>query len=318
MSSSMSGRSEERLQRRLESQKSTKGLSWRLPGFPSGQPVLRLSEVGIEVCGLQQYVLRMAFQRLSEFIAGVQAGGRLFFSAEEIAGREDSRAAEAALRRLAKKGAIRRLLPKSPAFVIVPPEHRTMGLPPVEWWLDDLMAHFGQDYYLGLLSTAAAYGSSHFAVMETQIVTTKWLRPIENGRHRLRFFQKAKIRESSVSIQQNAWAPLRVGAPATTALDLVTYPVCSPARTRLILSDLAPTLPAGELSKALAVHADVPAAQRLGLLLDRAGASKAAVTVAAWLRGKATALVDLEPSAGGGTIDAKWNVCVNVSLEANA
>ncbi|MET4476678.1 hypothetical protein ABIB66_001194 [Bradyrhizobium sp. F1.13.3] len=57
------------------------------------------------------------------------------------------------MRRLAKKGAIRRLLPKSPAFVIVPPEHRTTGLPPVEWWLDDLMAHFRR-----LLSRAAIGG----------------------------------------------------------------------------------------------------------------------------------------------------------------
>ncbi|WP_354254725.1 hypothetical protein [Bradyrhizobium sp. F1.13.3] len=43
-----------------------------------------------------------------------------------------------------------------------------------------------------MLSAAAAYGSSHFAVMETQVVTTKWLRPIENGRHRIRFFQKTR------------------------------------------------------------------------------------------------------------------------------
>jgi AbiEi antitoxin C-terminal domain len=263
-------------------------------------------------------MLRMADIRLGDFIAKVQADGRLFFSAEEIPSRGGSRAAEAALRRLAKKGAIRRLLPKSSAFVIVPPEHRTMGLPPVEWWLDDLMAHFGQDYYLGLLSAAAAYGSSHFAVMETQVVTTKWLRPIENGRHRIRFFQKTRVREASTSTRQNSWGALRVAAPATTALDLVAYPVCSPAQTRLILSDLAPIIPSIELSKALAVQADVPAAQRLGLLLDRAGASKAAGTVAGWLRGKATALVDLEPRAGDGAIDAKWNVRVNTGLEANA
>jgi hypothetical protein len=263
-------------------------------------------------------MLRMADIRLGDFIAKVQADGRLFFSAEEIPSRGGSRAAEAALRRLAKKGAIRRLLPKSSAFVIVPPEHGTMGLPPVEWWLDDLMAHFGQDYYLGLLSAAAAYGSSHFAVMETQVVTTKWLRPIENGRHRIRFFQKTRVREASTSTRQNSWGALRVGAPATTALDLVAYPVCSPAQTRLILSDLAPIIPSIELSKALAVQADVPAAQRLGLLLDRAGASKAAGTVAGWLRGKATALVDLEPRAGDGAIDAKWNVRVNTGLEANA
>ncbi|SIO41261.1 hypothetical protein SAMN05443247_05021 [Bradyrhizobium erythrophlei] len=167
----------------------------------------------------------MAVDSLRGFIDGVQAGGRLFFSADEIPHVEGSRAVEAALRRLVKKGAIRRLLPKSPAFVIVPPEHRTMGLPPVEWWLDDLMAHLGQDYYVGLLSAAAASGSSHFAPMETQVVTTKWLRPIENGRHRIRFFQKAAIPQEFVSTRQDAWGPLRIGSPALTALDLVVYPI---------------------------------------------------------------------------------------------
>jgi hypothetical protein len=181
-------------------------------------------------CESQRYLLQMAVTNLRAFVDGVQAGGRLFFSAKEIQSAEGSRAVEAALRRLAKNGSIRRLLPKSPAFVIVPPEHRTMGLPPVEWWLDDLMAYLGQDYYLGLLSAAASAGSSHFPPMETQVVTTKWLRPIETGRLRIRFFQKLAIPQHSVSVSQGMWGPLRISSPALTAFDLVLYPVCSPAQ----------------------------------------------------------------------------------------
>jgi hypothetical protein len=263
-------------------------------------------------------MLQMAVTSLRTFVDSVQTGGRLFFSAKEIPSPEGSRAVEAALRRLSKKGLIRRLLPKSPAFVIVPPEHRTMGLPPVEWWLDDLMAYLGQDYYLGLLSAAAAAGSSHFPPMETQVVTTKWLRPIETGRHRIRFFQKAAIPSHFVSVSQGTWGPLRVGSPALTALDLVLYPVCSPAQTRLLLADLATTISRTDLLKTVEDRPDVAAAQRLGLLLDRAGASKLANSVQVWLRGRSTDPVDLEPNAGPGKIDAKWNVCVNVNLEATA
>ena len=180
------------------------------------------------------------------------------------------------------------------------------------------MAYFGQDYYLGLLSAAAAAGSSHFAAMETQVVTTKWLRPIENGRHRIRFFQKAAIPQEFLSTRQSAWGPLRIGSSAMTALDLVLYPVCSPAQTRLILADLAATIGRRNLSKVLAAQSDVSAAQRLGLLLERAGASKLTEPVLAWLRGKPIALVDLEPNAGLGKTDVKWNVRVNVDLEATA
>jgi hypothetical protein len=262
--------------------------------------------------------LQMAVTNLRAFVDGVQAGGRLFFSAKEIQSAEGSRAVEAALRRLAKNGSIRRLLPKSPAFVIVPPEHRTMGLPPVEWWLDDLMAYLGQDYYLGLLSAAASAGSSHFPPMETQVVTTKWLRPIETGRLRIRFFQKLAIPQHSVSVSQGMWGPLRISSPALTAFDLVLYPVCSPAQTRLLLADLAATISRTDLMEAVEDRPDVPAAQRLGLLLDRAGASKLANSVHVWLGERSTDLVDLEPNAGPGKIDARWNVCVNVNLEATA
>jgi hypothetical protein len=263
-------------------------------------------------------MLQMAVNNLRDFIDGVQAGGRLFFSADEIPSAEGSRAAEAALRRLANKGAIRRLLSKSPAFVIVPPEHRTMGLPPVEWWLDDLMAYLSQDYYLGLLSAASTFGSSHFAPMETQVVTTKWLRPIENGRHRIRFFQKAAIPQKFVATRQGVWGPLRIGSPALTAIDLVAYPACSPAQTRLLLADLAATIASADLLKILDDRSDVPSTQRLGFLLDRAGASKLASSVRAWLRGKPTLPVDLAPKAGPGETDARWNVRVNVNLEATA
>jgi hypothetical protein len=260
----------------------------------------------------------MAVDNLRGFIDGIQAKGRLFFSAKEIPCADGSRAVEAALRRLAKKGAIRRLLPKSPAFIIVPPEHRTMGLPPVEWWLDDLMAHLGQNYHLGLLSAAAEAGSSHFSPMETQVVTTKWIRPIENGRHRIRFFQKAAIPQEFVFTRQGAWGPLRISSPALTAFDLVVYPVCSPAQTRLLLADLAATISRADLLKIIEDRPDMSAAQRLGLLLDRAGASKLANSVQDWLRERPTVPVDLEPNAGPGKIDTKWNVRVNVDLEATA
>jgi hypothetical protein len=86
----------------------------------------------------------------------------------------------------------------------------------------------------------------------------------------------------------------------------------------LLLADLAATISGTDLLKVLEDRTDVAAAQRLGLLLDRAGASKLANSVRAWLRGRSTVPIDLEPNAGPGKTDDKWNVRVNVDLEATA
>jgi len=51
---------------------------------------------------------------------------------------------------------------------------------------------------------------------------------------------------------------------------------------------------------------------------NRAGVSKLANPVRTWLRGRSTVPVDLEPNAGPGKTDDKWNVRVNVNLETIA
>ena len=37
-------------------------------------------------------------------------------------------------------------------YVVVPPEYRSWGVVPAEWFIDDLMRHLGHSYYVALLS----------------------------------------------------------------------------------------------------------------------------------------------------------------------
>lgn len=211
-------------------------------------------------------------------------------------------------------GAIARVSRKSDFFLIVPPEHRGMGAPPVEWWLDDLMAHLALPYYVGLLSAAAAHGSSHFAVMETQVVTSRWLRPLEVGRIRLRFFQKAAV-SAPVEHRQNLWSQITIAAPETTILDLLVYRINGIEQTAMMLSDLVRLFRKDRLVQALDAADDTPSAQRLGFLLQRAGQSRWVSAVASWLVGRRARMVDLD--VGGGpslSEDRTWHVRVNSRL----
>ena len=247
---------------------------------------------------------------VDDFLVATQASGRLAFSADEIAGSvpSEGRALEAALRRRTANGGLVRVGPRTGFFMIVPPEHRAMGAPPVEAWLDDLMAHLGQPYYVGLLSAAAWRGSSHFALQETQVVTTVWLRPITVGRTRIRFFQRPEAASMPADVRQGAWGSTRLATPETLAIDLLQHTVCGIDRTAMALSELAASLDPRRLRTALDAGGDVPTAQRLGYLMDAIGRPREAKAVEAWIAGRPRRTVDLVPGSPGTDVDATWNV----------
>ncbi|MGF6370906.1 hypothetical protein OKW40_003656 [Paraburkholderia sp. RAU6.4a] len=87
-------------------------------------------------------------------------------------------AARAALVRLHAQGLITSLARGSGLCLIVPPEHADRA-PPVLWWLHDFLCKKEESYQLALLSAAQAHGSSHFAVLETQIL---YPRPVGSSR----------------------------------------------------------------------------------------------------------------------------------------
>lgn len=233
------------------------------------------------------------------FIESVQASGRLTFTLAEVAGAvpTEGRALEAALRRRASAGMIVRVAPRTGFFVIVPPEHRSMGCPPVDWWLDDLMSFLGTSYYVGLLSAAALHGSSHFAVMETQVVATKWFRPIHVGRSRIRFFQRQDTGVMPVEVRQGDWGPLTVATRETTVVDLLGHKACGVDRVALALAEMPGALDRSNLMAALDGARDAPTAQRLGYVLEWVGRDREARWVRRWLEGRSYNAVPLQPGA---------------------
>ena len=257
---------------------------------------------------------------VARFVQEVQARGSLTFSLDEIAARraDHGRALEAALRRHAATGAIRRVTRKSGFFVIVPPEFRAMGVPPLDWWLDDYMTHLGVPYYLGLLSAAAWHGSSHFAAMESQVMAARRLKPITVGRTRIRFFLKTRAEATPTERRGNPWGAIVVSTPEATLLDLLRYPAGGGiGRVALIAADLAGSCRASGLKAALDAADDMPAAQRLGFLLDHLGEKALSGAIERWLSRRTIRMVDLEPDGGAPwQVSPRWHVRINAGMEA--
>jgi AbiEi antitoxin C-terminal domain len=53
------------------------------------------------------------------------------------------------------------LNPRRGFYVVVPPQFASLGAPPPNWYIDALMRHEGEAYYVGLLKAAELHGATH-------------------------------------------------------------------------------------------------------------------------------------------------------------
>jgi hypothetical protein len=192
-------------------------------------------------------------------------------------------AANKQLRRL--DGLVARVSRPRSFFLIVTPEHRAIGAPPVAWWLDDYFAWLGHPYYLALQSAACTYGSEPQALQVAQVMTDTPRRAIEVGRLRIRFFVKGGIDRTPTRSPSGAFAPLRVSTPEATAIDLVRYEsrIGGIGRAIETLVPLLALIRGDDLVRALDAEQEPATAQRLGYILDKAGWASLARAVRRWL-----------------------------------
>jgi predicted transcriptional regulator of viral defense system len=257
---------------------------------------------------------------VESFVEEVQANGHLTFHETEIVNQVCApRAVSEALRRLQDAGKVRRISRKSGFFVIVPPEFRAMGAPPIDWWLDDLMSYLGLFYHVGLMTAAAWHGSSHFALMETQVVVPANRKPLQIGRTVIRFFASAAVSVAPVELRTNQWGRVKVGTPATTLVDIAEHRGFGADRLAMVAADLMPKLNASGLIAALDASGLIPTAQRIGYVLDSLGADDLARRVEKWIGGRPVRTVGLDPGAPlKSAVASRWRVDVNADLETSA
>ena len=221
------------------------------------------------------------FGAAHSFIERRQASGRTSFPLAELL-RETGLSATAARFQLLRLGdQVRRVSPRQPFFVIVNPEHRAVGAPPVAWWLHDYFAWLEQPYYLGLQSAASAYGSNPQALQVTQVMTKIPRRPLEIGRIRVQFFVKKTVEQTPTQLLANAFAPLQVSTPEATAFDLVHYAprIGGISRAAETISPLLPLMRPAGLRRVLKIEDTPVTARRLGYVLERLKASNLAKVV---------------------------------------
>lgn len=206
---------------------------------------------------------------VSEYLDSLQRRGIYSFTRSELAEKlpGSSGALSQALYRQVKKGRVFRI--RADFYVIIPVEHATRGMIPVDWFLDALMRRLESPYYIGLLSAAALHGAAHQQPQETQVILPGQEPAIRNERLRIRFFTHTEFHQTPITLIKGYAGNLPVSTPEATALDLVKYAsrIGGLDAVGPVLMELAEVIRPAEWSKA--VHAvPMSCVQRLGWLLD--------------------------------------------------
>lgn len=211
---------------------------------------------------------------LSTHIAGLLSAGQVVFTSKdaEKALHIGQGAFLDAAERLQRRKHL--LNPRRGFYVIVPPQFASWGAPPPAWYIDALMRHEHQAYYVGLLKAAELHGATHQAVMEFQVVAGKRLPKIHAGRNMIVFYYRKDMRAVANGLEDHKTdtGTMKISTVELTALDLLRYPQAAGGIDNIatVLTDLAPKIDAAKLA-ALSQKAERPVAQRLGYLLDRLG-----------------------------------------------
>lgn len=254
------------------------------------------------------------------YLEDLTSRGRYHFTSSEA--REalgaSPNATSRALNRQVQKGHL--ASPEREFHVIVPPEYRSLGCLPAEQFIPDLMAKKGLSWYAGLLSAAEFYGAAHHRPQVFQVLVARNRRPIECGKVRVAFIARKRVDEVQVRLFNTPRGHVRVSTPEATAIDLAGYPDHAGGLDQVatVLSELAESIDPARLPEAAAT-APLIRAQRLGYLLELAGAGNAALSLKDYVRGRVR---DYTPLASDGPKqgerNADWKVIVNAAVEVEA
>lgn len=256
---------------------------------------------------------------MPEYVDRLQQSGRYTFTRDDTI--RDLPLSPVAIKRAAERliAQGRIVSPRRGFFVIVPLEYKSAGAPPASWFIDALMRFHGLPYYVGLLSAAALHGAAAQQPQEFQVITNRQLRPAPMGRGRIRFLMKKNIERTPVAAIKTETGSMRVSTPEATAVDLVRYAEHAGGWSNVaeVLTDLAEKVDPDRLAEAARTDDDVAAAQRLGYLLEQAGAGAKAGPLLNWVEAERPRTVSLRPDrpAANATRDQRWRLLVNERIE---
>jgi predicted transcriptional regulator of viral defense system len=201
-------------------------------------------------------------------------------------------------------------------YVVIPPEFRSWGAVPADWFIDDLMRHLGRCYYVALLSAAAYHGASHQAPQVFQVIADGRVLDRAIERVRLAFYVSEHIAVTPTEMVTVHTGAIPVSSREATVVDLVREPRASGGISNVatILTEI------GELDGSslatLAARYGRTLSRRTGWLVDHYGSCQDLGPLRLAARLDLGEPVLLSPSGPRrGRADSVWGVRMNIAVE---
>ena len=247
------------------------------------------------------------------------ATGRYWVTIEEAAKVTEASAvaARSALRRMVLKK--RAFSPARGLFVFVPPEYRSWGVVPLEWFIDPMMKRLDRSYYVGLLSAAEIHGAAHQRAQVAQVFVDRALDDRDVERVRLRFFSSAKISAHGIERRNSKTGTFLVSSPELTVIDMCTWQRRAGGidNVATVISELADDNKLDvDRFNALASEVEASAWRRTGFLVEQFSSLLLDAAIDEVSSGAPTLLDPHGPRSGA--VDRRWNVRANVEVDPEA
>ena len=258
---------------------------------------------------------------LTDWVNELQQEGRYAFTRDEARRKlaQSAGTLDQSLQRASAQGRI--LLLRRNFYVIVPLEYSSVGAPPTEWFLDDLMTFLDTSYYVGGLSAAAWHGAAHQRPQEMQIVVAESIRNVETRAVRIRFLRNASMKNALTETRRTQTGDVPVSTPEWTAFDLIRFQrrVGGMDAVATVLTELAEALDAEQLAAAADHEPTSAYLQRLGWMLNYLGHEQITASLHERVLRRCPSFTPLNSALKNrsGVRDSRWRVIVNEEPEAD-
>jgi len=154
-------------------------------------------------------------------------------------------------------------------YVIIPTQYQLKGVVPPTYYINELMGHLGKPYYVGLLSAAAIYGSSHQKAMKTQVVTIGPRSRTSNKNALLDWNYRQQIPNELIEVRNAEMGRINYSSVELTAVDIVQFAsnIGGYQRAATVLAELVDVLDMSKIEGVIP-YTTTTAMQRLGYLLE--------------------------------------------------
>lgn len=261
--------------------------------------------------------------KLSQYVTQQASNGKHCFTMADVRSINpviSDAALWASLRLLVKKEEI--CSPIRGFYLIIPPEYRSLGCLPPEFFIPNLMHYLQQTYYVCLLSAAQFYGAVHQQPQVFQVMVEKYRPNIKCGRVTIQFVTKATLIETPLNSFNTPKGVIKVATPEAVALDLVTYPHQSGGLSHVatLLAELVEQLDSSKLVALVNTREKVRMIQRMGYLFDEI-IEEATFAEALWqgvhIRFERIVPLSAKPSTNSALKSKRWKIAINIDVESD-